>query len=478
MTWSGFTPFCLLPSTFDWAETCKVRRMNKTAFLRPVPLLVCALFFFGCSGDDEIPVPEDGDKILGPLQPGEERIYHPNSENPDYIIVKMPDGSERIVIVDDLNKWKPTGDAGIVPRPGEVGRTEPYPGASRDIEVLDVPEDRVPSEVLRPLPAPIPPSTTYTDEMLREIERRAAEEREKAKRYVVENEETIDGVRYTVIRIFDGNGKLIAKHRKAGRWTKGLPNETTGEKTVVTDNEDSLQWIVFDYVTGRLIVESRFGLAKLDDIVDIETAGGNIIVITKIRNGSWIRVRVFGADGTLQHTIDLPGEYKKSITNGANVKALIGEHNGITYQDLVMIASGTVAGVATGATGHADNGLKGQCMDIEFYKKDPVQRFIIAVYNPDRDETTVRIMDENGTLVSTQILKGKFIRARVIRERKVFLTDWKGDTETTVIDPVGGRITHVETVRGKSTRRITDNGNGTVTVHTDQTAQSMSLDGP
>ncbi len=322
---------------------------------------------------------------------------------------------------------------------------------------------RLPASVFAPWPEP-GTDGRMSDEDKRKYRMRVDLDDKESKRVVVVTEEGVPPNLFIVIRIFDGNGKLIRMQRKTGKFKRAIFNEDTGEKTFLVESEGILQWIVLDIQDGSIVTDSRFGLQLDLPVVSIERVGNHVVVIQRWRNGGWIRVQIYSTDGQLQNVFDIPGSYVTSTTNGLDVKAIVFQDRDTVYQDMLKIETGTGGTVVRGLP---QNGLAGKHQHLQYDKVSGKQRFVEVVYFKARDETTIRILDENGNLVNTIVAKGKYRHHLKHRNKKIFIIERDGFTDAYVINLITARQEQV-TSRSGHFRRISVTLGGKATLITDK----------
>jgi hypothetical protein len=358
-------------------------------------------------------------------------------DNIGHLLVRRSDGTIVLLVVDDENREIPTSTRQI---PEVVGRSDPFGGIVKDLELLIVPSARLPEGFNDPIPQP-GPSGELSPELLAERRRRLDEQRRQRFRYVVVTEEQIESGPVCVIRVFDGDGQLISSTRKEGAFVKPFANDATGEKTVITRRAGQSVLLV-DVVTGEVRASSDFILGDGDDIQDINAVAGQIVVFDQLMMPPRVIVRIFGPEGAPpRHVIEIPGMLVKgaSIHDAGTVKSVVTELDGQVYNDLIEVLTGRRL-TAINAQGLAQNPIRGKFADNQFHQPEGQSRFAISVYNAERDETEVRILDGMGRIVGTALLPGKFANAEIRDGRKRFVSRPKdGPAQVTVVDLLTGR---------------------------------------
>ncbi|MBT5414468.1 MAG: hypothetical protein HOH66_00985 [Rhodospirillaceae bacterium] len=256
------------------------------------------------------------------------------------------------------------------------------------------------------------------------------------KRLVVVAEEGTPPNVTTAIHTFDEQGALAATVRKPGAFNTATRNPANSEKLFTTLVGTGQHWVVVDLTDGGKQRESRTGLGRDDVLVDVETVGEHTVVIQRWRGGIWIRIRVFGPDGTLLHALDMPGLFRGGLDNGRNLKAIVTEHEGTVYQDLVEVVTGTWSKPFVG--GLPQNGLTGTHRHLQHDTVGGEDRFVEIVYDPGRKETTVRILDGQGRIRGTHVHAGDFKGAVAAGGRKVVAIERPGQTDAATIDLASG----------------------------------------
>jgi hypothetical protein len=358
-------------------------------------------------------------------------------DNIGYLLVRKPDGTIVLLVVEDQNREIPTSAPQV---PEVVGRSEPFEGIVKDLELLIVPSGQLPEGFNDPIPQP-GPSGELSPELLAERRRRLDEQRRQRFRYVVVTEEQTDSGPVCVIRVFDGDGRLISSTRKEGAFVKAVANDATGEKAVLTRQAAGQSVLLIDVVTGESKVSSDSILGRNDDIQDLNAVSGFIIVFEQLMMPPRVIVRIFGPEGAPpRHVIEIPGMLVKgaSIHDAGTIKSVVTELDGQVYNDLIEVLTGRRL-TPLDAQGLAQNPIRGTFADNQFHQPEGQSRFVISVYNADRDETEVRILDGAGRIVRTVLLPGKFARAEVRDGRKEFISRPKdGPAQVTVIDLLTG----------------------------------------
>lgn len=316
-------------------------------------------------------------------------------------LVMREDGKNRIHLVEDLAAW--TSGAPIQPPPMLVARpiAEAFEG-----EVVHCQRDIVETE------------------------------RGRQTRMVVVTEEGEAPNTTTVIRTFRENGTLAETVRKAGDFNTATRNPANAEKLFTTLVGAEQHWVVVDLIDGGKARESRIGLGRDDVLVDVETVGEHMVVIQRWRGGIWIRIRVFGPDGSLLHALDMPGLFRGGLDNGRNLKAIVTEHEGTVYQDLVEVSTGRLGAPLVG--GLPQNGLTGQHRHLQHDTVGGEDRFVEVVYDPGRKETTIRVLDGRGRILGTHVHTGDFEGAVAAGGRKVVAVERDGQTDAATIDLASG----------------------------------------
>lgn len=257
------------------------------------------------------------------------------------------------------------------------------------------------------------------------------------KRLVVVAEEGTPPNVTTVIHTFDEQGTLAATVRKPGAFNTATRNPAGAEKLFTTLVGSDQHWVVVDLTDGGKERESRTALGRDDVLVDVETVGEHTVVIQRWRGGIWIRIRVFGPDGSLLHALDMPGLFRGGVDNGRNLKAIVTEHRGTVYQDLVEVVTGASANPLV--AGLPQNGIIGRHMHLQYDRVGGEDRFVEIVHDPGRRETTVRILDGRGRILATHVHTGMFKRAVSAGGRKVVAIERPGQTDAATIDLATGK---------------------------------------
>jgi hypothetical protein len=307
-----------------------------------------------------------------------------------YLLVRKPDGTIVLIVVEDENRDIPTAAPQI---PEVVGRSAPFAGAVKDLERLIVPSGQLPQGFDDPLPQP-EPSGELSPELLAERRRRLDEQRRQRFRYAVVTEEQSEGGPVCVIRIFDGDGQLISSTRKDGAFVKAFPNDATGEKTLVTRQAGGLSVLLLDFVTGEVRASSGFVLDADNDIQDLNAVAGQIIVFEQLMMPPRVIVRIFGPGGPPpRFVIQIPGTLVEGSTihNAGTIKSVVTELEGRVYNDLIDVLTGRRL-MPVDAVGLAQNPITGTFADNQFHRLEGQDRFVVGVYDADRDQTEVRTL--------------------------------------------------------------------------------------
>jgi|GEM_PF-6302353 len=400
-------------------------------------LLVGLAFIYACNDDKQEaqapPELEEGDSIITTL-PEQKPVQT------GVVLIRHADSTYTLVWVDNKHRGKyiSFGEGGDI-EPEETHRQGPFDGKAVDFENLAIPWAKMDPSVFLPYPTP-PAGDTSNVEFKRRYKERVEQDRKEDGRTVFVTQHGPPPNEYVIIRVFNGVGELILTKRKAGTFKGFTLNEDTGEKVIIVEEAGQIQWVLIDYTTGTVLIDSRFGLAIDTPVVSVELVGNSVVVIQRWRNGGWIRVRVFGLDGQLQHVYDIPGEYVTSTTNGTNIKALVFQDGDKVYQDLLKITDGTRL---SGVTGLPQNGIKGTHLHLQYDKVGNEERFVEVVKDPDRNEVVVRILNGQGQLISTQVLPGEFKRVIKHNGRKVFIMKRPGDFDFITINLTSGRQEHI-----------------------------------
>lgn len=257
-----------------------------------------------------------------------------------------------------------------------------------------------------------------------------------------------------------------------GQFSQAILNTDTGGKTFTVERENQIFWTVMDFVSGRVVLESPFGLSTDTQLASIERVGNRVVVIQRWRNGGWIRVRIFQSDGTLVSVMDIPGQYVSSTTDGQSLKALVFKDGDRIYQDLIDVGSGTRL---SGVTGYPQNPITGEHKHVQYDAVNGGHRFVEVVYDRAVDETVIRLLDGQGRLVATQVLPGRYRHHRAVDGKKIFIQLRPGMTDAVVIDLETGDQLRVRSFPG-SFRRIAVEAGGTATLtNTDGASVSFPL---
>lgn len=256
------------------------------------------------------------------------------------------------------------------------------------------------------------------------------------KRMVVVAEEGTPPNVTTAIHSFNEAGSLDETVRKPGAFNTATRNPANNEKLITTLAGSDQHWVVVDLFDGGKQRESRTALGRDDVLVDVETVGEHTVVIQRWRGGIWIRIRVFGPDGSLLHAIDMPGLFRGGLDNGRNLKAIVTEHEGAVYQDLVEVVTGSLG--KPFVAGLPQNGLTGRHRHLQHDTVGGEDRFVEIVYDPGRKETTVRVLDGQGRILGTHVQVGDFKGAVAAGGRKVVAIERPGQTDAATIDLASG----------------------------------------
>lgn len=358
-------------------------------------------------------------------------------DNIGYLLVRKPDGTVVLIIVEDENRDIPSAAPQI---PEVVGRSAPFGGVVKDLERLIVPSDRLPEGFNDPLPQP-DASGELSPELLAERLRRLDEQRRQRFRYVVVTEEQSASGPVCVIRVFDGDGQLISSTRKDGAFVKAFANDAAGDKTAITRQAGGQSVLLIDVVTGEIGASSDFILGAGDDIQDLNSVAGLIVVFEQLMMPPRVIVRIFGPEGAPpRHVMQIPGMLVKgaSIHDAGTIKSVVTEFEGQVYNDLIEVLTGTRL-TPSDAQGLAQNPIRGTFADNQFHQLEAQSRFVISVYNAERDESEVRILDGTGRIVGTLLLPGKFSHAEVRDGKKEFVSRPKaGSAQVTLVDLLTG----------------------------------------
>lgn len=240
----------------------------------------------------------------------------------------------------------------------------------------------------------------------------------------------------TAVHTYNEAGSLDETVRKPGAFNTATRNPATNEKLVTTLVGANQHWVVVDLFDGAKARESRTALGRDDVLVDVETVGEHTVVIQRWRGGIWIRIRVFGPDGSLLHALDMPGLFRGGLDNGRNLKAIVTEHEGTVYQDLVEVGAGSLG--KPFVAGLPQNGLTGRHRHLQHDTVGGEDRFVEIVYDPGRKETTIRVLDGQGRILGTHVQAGDFETAVAAGGRKVVAVARRGQTDAATIDLASG----------------------------------------
>ena len=223
----------------------------------------------------------------------------------------------------------------------------------------------------------------------------------------------------------------LSRQTHRGKYESAITNSDAFEKTFLFGDHG---WLLIDLTDGS--AKSHSNQPAPSGLVSVEVVGGLVVIIEKWNQETEIRLRVFNANGAIIATVVMPGDYVTSTTDGARIKAIVTRHNGRIFQDLVQVTTGNTL------TQQPGNGMAGTHAHLQYDAVDG-GRFVEIVYNSGRNETEVRIMHANGAVLSTNVLPGAFKRAVVATvgtgQHKVIATEINGGTAATAIDLRSGR---------------------------------------
>ena len=223
----------------------------------------------------------------------------------------------------------------------------------------------------------------------------------------------------------------LSRQTHPGKYESAITNSDAFEKTFLFGDHG---WLLINLADGT--AKSRSNQHAPSGLVSVEVVGGLVVIIEKWNQETEIRLRVFNTDGTIVATVVMPGDYVTSTTDGARIKAIVTRHNGRIFQDLVQVTTGNKL------TQQPGNGMAGTHTHLQYDAVDG-GRFVEIVYNSGRNETEVRIMHANGSVLSTNVLPGEFKRAVVTTvgtdQHKVIATEINSGAAATAINLRSGR---------------------------------------
>lgn len=310
--------------------------------------------------------------------------------------------------------------------------------------------------------------------------------------YVLVTEEIAEGDTTTVVRLFDGVGRLLGEHRTAGAFKQALPNPLAGDKTILTTRAGRLRYALFDFVTGEKLGESGPGTDFDEgiDIVDVEVFGNRLIVLERDRGTTQVRMRILGLDGVEFFVILIPGEFLRAVHNGSALKFIATIDTSRTppsiYTDLIDIVGGQrLSGPATPG-GFASNPVTGDSVHIQHDRvrvpgtNQELDRFVAVVRNSGINQTEVRVIDAAGNVIAPLVLSGQpWMKPGAIRPLgncKLLVQNVNGNTEATLIDLVTGRRISLTPLMGAFVR-TQGNVPGPIQVRTRNETRAIALAG-
>ena len=256
-------------------------------------------------------------------------------------------------------------------------------------------------------------------------------------RFVLESTEGADTDQpVCVIRIVHQDGRVLGEHRRPGRCDRAQVTADRGQKLVFVEvgSGQPPGWVLIDFWSGAKLAESTSTPPPNQEVIHVQRLGDHVLVVLRFRDASDIRIQLFGPGGQLLHVFDIPGTFQEAVDNGIDVKAITTVADGTVYNDLVNVVTGDRVRV----TGVAQNPLVGQHRKLQHHRLGDQDRFLETVYDPGRNETTVRVLDGAGRIVATRIWPGEFVTARATAQRKVFVVQRPPLLDVFVVDLTTG----------------------------------------
>lgn len=239
--------------------------------------------------------------------------------------------------------------------------------------------------------------------------------------YVLVSQESENGVDYVRVRVFDFSGKLLLDYRRRGRFVELKTQAGATAKCLrIEDGLTSYQeWIVIDWARQIACTLPAHEVPDPDLIVEMEKVGEFFIIVERWRGNTWVRLRIRDAQGREIHVVELPGEFVRGADDERRTKIIVSTFRDAVYFELILPETGARITPAD-SLGSAHNHIPGKLVHLQVDQLEPTSRFVLVVFDPQRGQSTVAIVDASGRVLTYHVSAGNFLSARVNGEIKEF----------------------------------------------------------
>jgi hypothetical protein len=264
--------------------------------------------------------------------------------------------------------------------------------------------------------------------------------------YIIENSDTAN--KKCVIRLFDDEGKLLKTVIKDGECVGSLKDSKKERKSIISKNGDLTEVTLIDYPQGNILGTAFIPYDSLSKIPDVELLDNKIIVVDQKDDSFYVFINFVGQTSIQDHFI-MPGKFKTAIDNGENLKFFVTESSNGTYGDVFIIEDSL-----RNRHIHSGGAVPGYSDDLQIHKINNEWRIFHSIYDPTNNSTTLRIYDQNGSIIKQNILRGKInttdLHPKQNPVRKIYLTDDADKTQIYIFElQSGDQLTNGGTINGR-----------------------------
>lgn len=279
----------------------------------------------------------------------------------------------------------------------------------------------------------------------------------------------VDGNDQCEVKIFNFAGVLTGSYTLNGICGRVVLNERDHSKLIFYEREYGTGWILIDYLTGKKLGESNGSLPPGVDpqgIREMEILNEKILIVEQQPNLT--RISLYSLAGVFLTEFIIPGEFTDAVHNGFNKKLFVTQSNNGSFGDLVTLNNPSIQNI--GGSLNARNPIPGVSDDLQYHKIDQKDRWVHAAYSAGTNNTTIRIIDENGTVLKVHVYTGKIRSKEVMgqpKDRKVWALDRANNTDMAIVNLLTGDLVRFQTIPGVFSTMIETTDHTKVSVTTD-----------
>ncbi|MDZ4709295.1 MAG: hypothetical protein SH818_12925 [Saprospiraceae bacterium] len=272
------------------------------------------------------------------------------------------------------------------------------------------------------------------------------------KTVVLCNQRIEENKNFCDIRILNDHGEVIRMYSMDGICRQPRVIARDRQCLIFAGNDSGQRWLLLDYLTGKqagpAIMELPRSITE-SSIRELDFIRDKIIITEQLMNQ--IVVHLFDAAGSPLEKFIIPGEFKGSAHNGIDKKLVVTQHGTETFADLVLLNNLKLVPVV-GVADAVGQGLAGMSTEVQYHKTGGKDRWVYAAFQHSADQQNIRILDENGNLLKTQVSNGQIKATQIMgkqSDRMVWALDRIENIDMVVIDLSNGQVVNTVSMPGK-----------------------------